>query len=74
MIPGILRRYDLPDLAGACRGVHVINPADAQGSPVGQDVGDALYGGSQVVVRCGVDGGAETVAAVMASWSELGTA
>ena len=70
IIPGVLRHYDLPELAAAMAGVKVtvIDPLDARKQPVAQKDADELYACSGAVVRCGVDGGRAVIEAVMEAW------
>ena len=49
VVPGALRAYDLPELAGsiAPRTLRIVNPVDGQLRPVSQAEMDAVYAGSR---------------------------
>jgi hypothetical protein len=64
-ILGILERYDLPIAAGWLgEAVSIINPVDAQRTPLDQAEAEDLYAG----VTTGVDTGGAVFAAVTAAW------
>jgi len=72
VIPGVLRHYDLPELAAAMAPAQVtmLNPLDAQKQPIAQAEAAALYAGAiaaGTVVRCGVDGMAAVASAIEAA-------
>ncbi|NLC59227.1 MAG: hypothetical protein GX774_20510 [Armatimonadetes bacterium] len=73
VIPGILKHYDLPEVLPLLEGTRVVlvNPLDAQRTPLPQETANALYAAGiakTTVVRCGVDGGAAVNEALTAAW------
>ncbi len=67
-VPGILERSDLTDSAAWLGdAVSLINPVDAQRTPLDQAAAEAMYP-SGTIVTTGVDTGAAVLAAVTAAW------